>query len=521
MKTYKLRKIVSKTRKINKGGAVIRKKYKPAGMTRPVKPAQPSRFQRLKTSASTGARKFGTSAATGARKLGSATATGARKLGTSARKLGSATATSARALGTGARKLGSATATGARALGTGAKKFGNLFRRKDSTGRPNPNKQGTKKYMDKRQENEKASLAKSHKKESDDMDARHKREMDNETDPVKRDALKKKQDDEKGELNKRHNSEKDDLRKRHNDEQDDFRKSSGPGGPGGPPQLSLGAPGGLSLSGPGGIGMPSVPGMPGFPGAGNMFGPQDFDENGRLIGDGTGGLGTGPNGEDCMRISPDGICTLEDGTQILPDGSTILPDGTRILPDGTEEPPGGVGARGYGTNIGDGYYGSTVSSDVLQGEIVPGVPIEIKDSTYTGPRDRPFQYKIPFEKDGITGMLKTQFMIRNPRGYKYYLVYGQSIEDIENTIKKFAMIVKSQDSPRGDYITSLKTLSAKLKSEIESTEATVDVLENNFDDIETEDRDKAADTLKLMQARLEGLVQQLAGVERIRSRGFK
>jgi uncharacterized protein YgiM (DUF1202 family) len=83
------------------------------------------------------------------------------------------------------------------------------------------------------------------------------------------------------------------------------------------------------------------------------------------------------------------------------------------------------------------------------------------------------------------------------------------------------MIVKSQDSPRGDYITSLKTLSAKLKSEIESTEATVDVLENNFDDIETEDRDKAADTLKLMQARLEALIQQLAGVERIRSRGFK
>ena len=112
-------------------------------------------------------------------------------------------------------------------------------------------------------------------------------------------------------------------------------------------------------------------------------------------------------------------------------------------------------------------------------------------------------------------------MIRNARGYKYYVVYGQSIEDIENTIKKFAMIVKTQDSPRGDYVSSLKSLSAKLKSEIESTEAIVDVLENTFDEIESDDRDKAADTLKLMQIRLETLIQQLAGVERIRARGFK
>ena len=77
------------------------------------------------------------------------------------------------------------------------------------------------------------------------------------------------------------------------------------------------------------------------------------------------------------------------------------------------------------------------------------------------------------------------------------------------------------NSPRGEFVESLKRLISKLKAEVESTQSDVETLERDFEELEAKDKEKASDTLKLMQGRLADLIQQLSAAQRIHSRGFK
>ena len=423
---------------------------------------------------------------------------------------------------------------------TTAQKITDTFKRKDTTGKPNPHKEGTPEHINKKQDNEKVKQQEGHKKDRDDMDAKHKKEMDDEPDPVKREALKKKQDDEKAALNKKQDDERQALRKKHDDEQEDFKKKAkkDEGPPGGPPQMP-------------GMVPPLMPGMPGYVGQNNYpvgpdglplgpdglpMGPENYDPNGYVTPDGTGGRGTGPNGEDCVRISEDGICTLADGTMIMPDGSTILPDGTVI-------PPGGRNSsRGRNSSMGRnvGFQSSSsfskaniqnaanlcrsvgIDSKILgNGEFVMNCPIEIDNNEYSGPKT-PYQYKIPFEVDARSRFLVTQFMTHSPSsGFRYYKVYGRDPQEIEKSIQTFSKFQETINSPRGKFIGSLKEEISRLKSSLEKTQGELEDLENEFDGLESTYKESAADYIQLLQGKVASLSEQLAAAQRIRSKGMK
>ena len=298
--------------------------------------------------------------------------------------------------------------------------------------------------------------------------------------------------------------------------------------PGGP--MGLGYMGGPD--GPGGPNMFDQFGNPLGP-DGNPLGPDGSDgsdgSEGRysVTPDGTGGPGTGPNGEDCVRISEDGICTLADGTQILPDGTTILPDGRRI-------PPGGPGGMGMSASARSAFSKANIQNaanlcrsvgingKILgNGDFVMNCPIEIDNNEYNGPKV-PYQYKIPFEVDARSRFLVTQFMTHSPSsGFRYYKVYGKDPREIEKSIQLFSRFQETINSPRGKFIGSLKDEISRLKSNLEKTQGELEDLEGEFENLEPTYKQNAADYIKLLQGKVASLSEQLAAAQRIRSKGMK
>ena len=406
------------------------------------------------------------------------------------------------------------------------------------------------------QASDKNKQANRHNNEKEAMAKKHKDEMDAATTPEQKAALKKKHDDEKAALSKKQNDEKNTLARKHKDEErqrradeeaiakkkkddDDDGKDKGTGQ--GSPQLSIGSMPGMSgMSGMSGMfgnfgtdqfGNPLGPdGNPLGP-DGNPLGPDgSYGPDGRysVTPDGTGGPGTGPNGEDCVRISEDGICTLADGTQILPDGTTILPDGTRIPSGG----PGGPGRMGMNTrsafskanieNAANLCRSVGINGKILgNGDFVMNCPIEIDNNEYNGPKV-PYQYKIPFEVDARSRFLVTQFMTHSPSsGFRYYKVYGKDPREIEKSIQIFSRFQETINSPRGKFIGSLKDEISRLKSSLEKTQGELEDLEGEFENLEPTYKQNAADYIKLLQGKVASLSEQLAAAQRIRSKGMK
>ena len=370
------------------------------------------------------------------------------------------------------------------------------------------------------------------------MNARHKKEMDNEPDPVKREALKKKHDEERENLRKKHDDEKERLRKKHDDEQEDFKKRAqdNPANPSTPqaPMLpgAIGTTGALATSaaalanglGDFGNGNSNENNSSERGSNWNSDGGPDWDPN-----DGPDDRNPrGPNGEECVDISEDGVCTLADGRLVMPDGSIVLPDGTVIPP----------GENGYNSNV--GFMSQSefskiniqnaanicrsvgIDSKILgNGEFVMNCPIEIDNNEYSGPKT-PYQYKIPFEVDARSRFLITQFMTHSPSsGFRYYKVYGKNPQEIEKSIQLFSKFQETINSPRGKFIGSLKEEISVLKSSLEKTQGELEDLENDFEELEPTYKENAADYIQLLQAKVASLSEQLAAALRIRSRGMK
>jgi hypothetical protein len=162
---------------------------------------------------------------------------------------------------------------------------------------------------------------------------------------------------------------------------------------------------------------------------------------------------------------------------------------------------------------------SSRSSRRIQGEIIPGVPMEIEPEEYNGPKV-PFQYGSIY-KDAKTGFLTTQFMTRTGKGAKFYNIYGSSITEIDQSIKGFQIFSIKRDSPHGDFVEAIEDLVDKLESNIKRSQSDADRLMQSFEDLEPIHRDVNVKYLDLVDARTKVLIEQLASAKSLQAQGIR
>ena len=163
----------------------------------------------------------------------------------------------------------------------------------------------------------------------------------------------------------------------------------------------------------------------------------------------------------------------------------------------------------------------SIGSPMLEGEVVPGIPIEETPGDYKGP-DVPFKYKVPFEKNINTGFLETEFMTKKSNeGYRYFKMYGESVSELENKVKDFQQYIKKTNSPKEEYITAIDTLISNLTTDIETKQLEYNKLEKRLDDLEPYDKSKGGQVLLLLDKEIKDSIEQLDKANRIKAQGLK
>ena len=425
------------------------------------------------------------------------------------------------ATGRGIRRGATALGRGATRVGRSAgRKIGNVGRgvgRRVTGALSSPFRSANSK-MRTRHGQESADLNRRHGRETSDMNRRHQNELSRARTPEERAAINRKHAQERSALNNKHGQERRSLTGRQNQE----RSVSGRQGQGqGQGQGVLGALGATA-----GIATPLMQGGPGA--YGNNGGPGGYG-NGGPDGYGNGGPdGYGNGGPDGYgNGGPDGYGNGGPGNN-GPNGygnnSELNMNGNGI-PDSEEnsnndgipdsEDPNSPTYRGRSGLMSNAMRISSVSPNLIEGEVVPGIPINITPKQYNGPED-PDTYKIPFVKNAKTGFLETMFMTRSPEGYKYYKIYGTDVPTLESNIKKFISFSKSRNSPEGKFVSTLDDTIRNLKTEIEEQKVKYDQLEKQFDYLEPEKKQIGVQTLALVQNRTNGLIEQLDDALRIK-----
>ena len=148
------------------------------------------------------------------------------------------------------------------------------------------------------------------------------------------------------------------------------------------------------------------------------------------------------------------------------------------------------------------------------------VPVEIPPTEYTGSLDRPFEYTID-DKPDTSGLLKTQFMVKIPDGYKFFKLLGNSPNEIINTIKNFEEYIEVTYSPQTKFVESIDLRIQDIEKKIEALEVSLNELEPQMKDIPDTIGEAASQSILIKKQRVSSLKQYVKDLLKIKENGLK
>ena len=160
---------------------------------------------------------------------------------------------------------------------------------------------------------------------------------------------------------------------------------------------------------------------------------------------------------------------------------------------------------------------SITAKDIAEGNVIPGVPIEVSLQDYQGP-NIPGTYK-PIVRDAITGDFLTYFMIQTPEGAKFFKLYDISEQAIKD---KIAQTVKNEllkSSPFPQVLDSMATMRLQLKDNKAIAQADFDRLDRMVDTIlDPNQKDLALKYLAILRSDIDRILEEEDTLERIISK---
>ena len=162
---------------------------------------------------------------------------------------------------------------------------------------------------------------------------------------------------------------------------------------------------------------------------------------------------------------------------------------------------------------------SSISNNATQGLKLPGTPIQISPSQYRAQSQElePYVISFPPKLDTESGLFVAYFTAEVGDGYNYYKVYGQTPQDIEETVHQFQATQSAKFSPQGEFNTVLNKTEKGVKNNIEELDEQLDKLKNEFGRASNNEKKKNSQIIELLQDRREQLTGQLNASIRVKA----
>jgi len=386
-------------------------------------------------------------------------------------------------------------------------------------------------------QNEKNNLSNKHQNEKDNLNKKHANEMAKAKTPQEKAALQKKHDRENAALNKKHQNETNKLNNKHQNEVNKMNERHNK------EQRAAAAAAAKSNSGQGILGAASsIQGMiptstgPGNGGPTNTgptntgYGPTNTGPTNTGYGPTNTGYGPtneGPTNGGPTNEGPTNEGPTNEGPTIspnnIPEDSSVASNGTLLDADGNPV----LDANGRPIKVkkatsrrsmpGLPASISSISANNTRGIKLPGKAIEISPKEYKAESLEldPYVISWPPKLDTESGLLVAYFTAQVGDAYKYYKIYGQTPQQIEEYVNSFHAEMNAEYSPQANFNTSLNKTTKEVKNSIETLDLQIDKLKGSFKKAPANAKQKNAQIIELLEDRRERLTGELNAALRV------